>query len=139
MQGLLSGFTQIYHCIHSACHIWLVDNQGGLLMQRRSEFKDTFPGRWDVSCGGHIESGDESFPTAVRELEEELGLMGHPLLKSLKYLYTIAATNKGKTEKHGEFTCCEYQDFYLLPVGERHDLSLYKFPPGEVSDVSIYR
>jgi isopentenyldiphosphate isomerase len=40
-----------------AAHIWLVDNQGGLLLQRRSEFKDTFPDRWDVSVGGHVDAG----------------------------------------------------------------------------------
>jgi isopentenyldiphosphate isomerase len=42
---------------HRAVHVWLVDREGGLLLQRRSEHKDTFPGRLDVSVGGHIESG----------------------------------------------------------------------------------
>ena len=119
---------------NSAVHIWLTDDQGGLLLQKRSEFKDTFPGRWDVSCGGHIESGDEAFPTAVRELEEELGLPEEIAGKVIK-LYTLACTNKGKTEKHGEFTCREFQDFFLLRVGEKHEMGMYKYPPGEVTEV----
>ena len=115
-------------------HIWLSDDQGGLLLQKRSEFKDTFPGRWDVSCGGHIESGDEAFPTAVRELEEELGLP-EEIASKVEKLFTLACTNKGKTEKHGEFTCREFQDFFLLRVGEKHEMGMYKYPPGEVTEV----
>lgn len=42
-------------------------------MVGRSEFKDTNPGRWDVSSAGHITHGDGSLDTAKKELEEELG------------------------------------------------------------------
>lgn len=58
---------------------------------------------------------DASQPTAVREIEEELGVGGE-LAKDLKLLFTLACTNKGSTKKHGAFLCNEYQDIYLLPV-----------------------
>lgn len=122
---------------HRAAHIWLVDDKGGLLLQRRSEFKDTFPGRWDVSVGGHVDAGEEIGPTAVRELEEELGLTG-PLVQRLEHLFTLACTNRGETQRHGAFTCNEYQEIFLLPVGPQHELSSYKYPPGEVTDVSAW-
>ena len=53
-------------------HIWLYDSQGNLVLQKRSESKDTFPGRWDVSVGGHVTSGDTVMETALKEVEEEL-------------------------------------------------------------------
>lgn len=63
--------------------------------------------------------------------------MGLPaaVAEKVEKLYTIACTNKGTTERHGEFTCREFQDFFLLRVGKRHDLSMYKYPPGEVTEV----
>ena len=36
--------------------------------------KDTAPGRWDSSCSGHLDSGEDYAPAAVRELREEIGL-----------------------------------------------------------------
>ncbi len=71
----------------------------------------------------------------MRELEEELGLTG-PLVQKLQHLFTLACTNRGETARHGAFTCNEFQEIFLLPVGPRHDLPSYKYPPGEVTDVS---
>lgn len=70
---------QDWHC---SAHVWLVDPVRRLvLVQKRSEHKDTFPGMWDISAAGHIEaagtsSSSSSSPkdTAVRELAEELGI-----------------------------------------------------------------
>ena len=59
---------------HRSVHIWLVDTEGRLVLQRRSKFKDTHPGLLDVSCAGHITGADGVLETSVRELEEELGL-----------------------------------------------------------------
>ena len=44
-----------------------------LVLQRRSEAKDTWPGLWDVSVGGHYAAG-EGLEGGLREIEEELGL-----------------------------------------------------------------
>jgi isopentenyldiphosphate isomerase len=62
---------------HRAFHCWLVvpGGQSGprLLLQRRSSRKSTWPGRWDVSVGGHYLAG-EGLDGGLREIEEELGL-----------------------------------------------------------------
>src|SRR5437763_6195321 len=36
--------------------------------------KDTFPGAWDSSASGHVDSGESYDACALRELREELGL-----------------------------------------------------------------
>ena len=49
-----------------------------LLLQKRSKEKDSFPGCYDISSAGHISAGDEPLETALRELEEELGIKAEP-------------------------------------------------------------
>lgn len=45
-----------------------------MLIQKRLETKKPYPGRWDVSCGGSVVSGETSEQGAHRELLEEIGL-----------------------------------------------------------------
>ena len=45
-----------------------------MLLQKRSLNKDSFPGLYDTSSAGHVPAGSEVLPSALRELEEELGL-----------------------------------------------------------------
>lgn len=59
---------------HRAVHIFLFNPRGELFVQKRSASKDTFPGRYDSSASGHLESGEDYDACARRELREELGL-----------------------------------------------------------------
>jgi len=60
--------------IHPVIQCWIFNSKGQILWQRRSFKKETSPGMWDISCGGHIRFG-ESVKTALkRELAEELGI-----------------------------------------------------------------
>lgn len=40
--------------------------------------KDSFPGCYDISSAGHIHAGDGYLYSAIRELEEELGIKALP-------------------------------------------------------------
>ena len=61
---------------HRSVRVCLVDPDRGMVaLQKRSQNKDTFPKMWEIGAAGHIESWDESRPTAVRELAEELGVI----------------------------------------------------------------
>lgn len=59
---------------HRAVHILVVNRRGQVFLQKRSWKKDTYPGTWDSSASGHLESGEGYDAAAVRELREELGL-----------------------------------------------------------------
>jgi len=65
---------------HRAVHVWVVNVSEGVpwvLLQRRGLTKDTWPGRVDVSVGGHLAAGEDAMD-ALREAEEEVGLTVHP-------------------------------------------------------------
>lgn len=63
--------------MHCTSHVWLVRRRGGrveILLQKRCDTKDSFPGCYDISSAGHIPAGVDFKPSAVRELKEELGV-----------------------------------------------------------------
>ena len=64
--------------LHRTAHVWVVrktDQGYDILLQKRSEEKDSFPGLYDTSSAGHIPAGDEPLESALRELKEELGIV----------------------------------------------------------------
>ena len=64
--------------LHRTSHVWIVrdNNKGGLdvLLQKRSESKDSNPGCYVISSAGHIPAGCGYLDSALRELKEELGI-----------------------------------------------------------------
>lgn len=64
--------------IHGTSHVWIVrknrDGNFELLLQKRSSHKDAFPGCYDISSAGHLPAGQDYLSSALRELEEELGI-----------------------------------------------------------------
>ena len=68
--------------LHGTVHIWIVreNEKSGydVLLQKRSNNKDSHPGCYDISSAGHISAGDERMESALRELWEELGLSVQP-------------------------------------------------------------
>ncbi len=60
---------------HRAVHIYAAGDAGGLILQKRSEVKDLEPGRWTVSCSGHVDRGESYLQASLREMQEELGVV----------------------------------------------------------------
>lgn len=61
---------------HRTSHVWILRERAGkveVLLQKRSQNKDSFPGCYDISSAGHIPAGVDFIPSALRELKEELG------------------------------------------------------------------
>ena len=66
---------------HRTAHVWIVRETEGrteVLLQKRSMDKESYPGLYDTSSAGHIPAGQEPLPSALRELEEELGIRAGP-------------------------------------------------------------
>lgn len=63
--------------LHRTSHVWIARRKDGkvqILLQKRAKHKSSFPGCYDISSAGHIPAGDSYEVSALRELEEELGV-----------------------------------------------------------------
>lgn len=61
-------------CFRLVIHVCLFNRKGEMLIQKRRAEKKTWPGKWDLSCGGHVVRGETSGEAAEREVREELGI-----------------------------------------------------------------
>jgi len=61
--------------LHREIHVWIYNKRGEIVLQKRSENQETFPGMWDASVGGHVDLGEKPLEAAIRELKEETGLL----------------------------------------------------------------
>lgn len=59
---------------HPTVHIWFYNKNKEMLLQQRGEKKSVFPLLWDVSVAGHIGAGENNEVSAIREIEEEIGI-----------------------------------------------------------------
>jgi len=59
---------------HRSVAVVVSSSDGRLLVHRRSEDKDLFPGWWDIAAGGVVAPGETYVQAARRELAEELGV-----------------------------------------------------------------
>jgi isopentenyldiphosphate isomerase len=73
---------------HRAVHILVFNEQGQLFLQKRSMKKDLNGGLWDTSAAGHVDADEDYDSTAVRELEEELGIS---IIHTLEPLFKLPA------------------------------------------------
>ncbi len=65
--------------IHRSVMFFIFDDEGRVLVTKRTQDKDFFPGYWSIVLGGHVHAG-ESYEDAVkRELQEEAGFSGEPV------------------------------------------------------------
>ena len=72
---------------HAATAVLVRDPDGRIYLHRRSDTKDWAPGPWDAAAGGVIAAGEDPHASALRELEEELGITGATLAELGTHLY----------------------------------------------------
>ena len=57
--------------LHRSVHIWVILEHDGMtevLLQKRSDNKESFPGMFDTSSAGHVSAGEDALTSAVREM-----------------------------------------------------------------------
>ena len=120
--------------LHGTSHIWIVrrgeTGNWEVLMQKRSKNKDSFPGCYDISSAGHIPSGSDYQESALRELEEELGI--HAKTEDLQYAFRhygyAEDTFYGKPFRNAEISAVYVYD-------KEVDISRLKLQKEEVESV----
>lgn len=146
--GSLAGKVQersVAHAsgsLHGTAHVWAVRPArkeeappGGrqsfeVLLQKRSAAKDSYPGCYDISAAGHLPAGSGFLESALRELEEELGIQAKPqdLEEAFLHLGYAESTFHGKPFKNAEVSAVYV---YREPV----EIESLKFQQEEVESV----
>ncbi|MGE5519987.1 MAG: isopentenyl-diphosphate Delta-isomerase [Candidatus Dadabacteria bacterium] len=72
--------------LHRAFSVFIFNNKGELLLQKRSVNKYHSGGLWSNTCCSHPLPGEETLKAAHRRLEEEMGLKSD-LQYTFKFLY----------------------------------------------------
>jgi 8-oxo-dGTP pyrophosphatase MutT (NUDIX family) len=73
---------------HRASYILVFDRSERLFVHKRSQSKDVFPGYYDIAAGGVVKKGETYRQSAERELFEELGIRGVPLIDLFECFYS---------------------------------------------------
>ena len=111
---------------HRSAHIWIYNNKSEILLQLRSGSKSIFPDRWDVSSAGHIGAGEVPIESALRELEEELGIKA--VIDDLEF-YKIAK----QSSQYNHFLDNEFHYVYFLKFND--DINNLILQKEEVEDI----
>ena len=112
---------------HKAVHIWIINYDGDVLLQRRCATKDSNPNMLDISSAGHLSAGDNSLEGALRELKEELNLEIKP--EDLQFIKTLKRSSK-YTET---FINNEFDDLYIVRTDKK--IEDMKFQKEEISEI----
>lgn len=133
-QGNKTGQTKLRSAVHrdgdwhQAVNIWIVSPNQEILLQRRSATKDSWPGRLDVSCGGHVVAGETPLEAAISELREELGIEVNP--QELEFL----GIQRSSTRPAPNFINNSFNHVYILR--RNFKLSDFTLQDSEVAEVT---
>ena len=132
-EGMPSGITKPKSEVHTkgywhrTVHIWIINENNEILLQRRSNTKKRNPNILTISCEGHVSAGESSIQGAIRELDEELGLKVKN--DDLKYIKSIKRAENRATNYYNN----EFKDFYILRTNVKVEDIIYQ--KEEISEV----
>lgn len=96
-QVLTRGAVHEQELWHPTVNVWLLNSKGEVLLQQRGKKVEMHPELWDVAIGSHVRPGEDPTDSAVRCLQEELGVT---ITKDqLKHLFNIQSENPTQTNK----------------------------------------
>ena len=114
---------------HRAVYAFVIDEKGNVLLQKRSSQKRLWPNLWDVTVGGHVESGEFGRQALIREVKEELGIeIGD---NDIKYLVGSTSINE-----QGNIINKHFNECYLII--KNIDITDIKLQKEEVSEVKYF-
>lgn len=73
--------------LHPVVHLHVFNSKGDIYLQRRPDWKDIQPGKWDTAVGGHIDFGETPEEALQREVREELGITDFVPEPIAKYVF----------------------------------------------------
>ena len=98
--------------LHPVVHLHVFNTQGQLYLQRRPQWKDIQPGRWDTAVGGHVDFGEATDEALRREAAEEIGLTAFRARPLDRYVF------ESRRERELVHSFCTTTDAPLRPSAE---------------------
>ena len=92
---------------HHEILVIVINEKNEILLQKRSWKRKYYPGKWAL-CAGHVVGKEKEYKTAIRELDEEMGLKvekkdlefigihkkNDPTNKKFSYIYLVRTNKK---------------------------------------------
>ncbi len=101
--------------LHPVVHLHVFNSSGDIYLQRRPDWKDIQPGKWDTAVGGHIDFGENPDDALRREVLEELGITDFKSEPIGKYVF------ESKREKELVYVNRATYDGEIHPSAEELD------------------
>lgn len=114
---------------HRAVYAFIIDTRGNVLLQKRSANKKLWPNLWDITVGGHVDSGEFGRQALIREAKEELGLEISD--DDIKYLLGSTSINE-----QGNIVNKHFNECYLIT--KNIDISEIVLQKEEVEEVKFF-
>ena len=73
--------------LHPVVHLHVFNSAGDIYLQKRPDWKDIQPGKWDTAVGGHMDFGETPEEALQREVREELGITDFTPVFVGKYVF----------------------------------------------------
>lgn len=92
---------------HRAVYAFIINDNGNILLQKRSNNKKLWPNMWNVTVGGHVLAGEFGRQALIRETKEELDININD--NDIKYLLGSTSINK-----QGNIINKHYNECYII-------------------------
>ena len=89
--------------LHKCARVIIINNNGELMLQKRTMTKDIYPGHWDIGVAETVKSGESYEEAAARGLKEEAGIKANP--SELNFLFEARYKSKNNNAKTHVYAC----------------------------------
>lgn len=125
--------------MHRGVCVIVMNKQGNLLLQKRSQNKQLYPGHYCLSASGAVRSGEDYASAALRELKEETDITP----AEIRFLFKDEFRGKENKVFSSTYFCwhdgpvkpqeSEVESFTWIPIQEAEQfIEQNKFAPDEI-------
>ena len=112
---------------HIHVGVWMMNQEGKILLQKRSSTKNPNPNKW-TRTGGHVESGETPLIGIQREVEEEVGVK---IPENKFELISVEKEEANETNRNFIYSYFSYVDYKI------EDYTMQKEEVGELKYITI--